>query len=207
MQAVTNFFKGWWAQILFFVVLVLIYLFVFSGIKISGTSMEPTLLDKQYVGINHVAKLKRGDVVVFDARKEDPRIQAGKKDYVKRIIGVPGDTVSFSNGNLYVNGKKVNQDYLSKSERTDGTAGDFGSHWDLKSLSNTGLWKSEDANTTKVPANSYFVMGDHRSVSNDGRYYGYISRKHITGKVVVPFWYSSTVKKYVDQQDKDFFAN
>ncbi|CAK8054812.1 signal peptidase I [Eupransor demetentiae] len=198
--------KGWWPFVAIFLLVFLFLHFIFTITTISGNSMEPVLLDKQKVGVNRLAKLKRGDIVVFNAKEEDPRIKAGKVDYVKRIIGLPGDTVSYSKGNLYVNGKQVNQDYLSESERNEGTAGDFGSHWDLKSLCTTGLWKSKDANTTKVPADSYFVMGDHRSVSNDGRYYGYVSRKHITGKVVAPFWYSKTIKDEVNHQDQHFFA-
>ncbi|MDF7627515.1 signal peptidase I [Leuconostocaceae bacterium ESL0723] len=181
--------------------------FVFGIVTINGTSMEPNLLDKQMVGVNHLAKIQRGDVVVFDARGEDPRIKPGNKDYVKRVIGVPGDTVSYSDGNIYVNGKKINQDFISSDEQNAGTEMTFGSTWSLKTLSaSTGGWKTQDQNTSKVPAGEYFVMGDHRSVSNDGRYFGYVSRSHITGKVVVPFWYSNTIKQYVDHQNKDFFA-
>lgn len=167
--------------------------------------MEPNLLNNQYVGVNRLGDIQRGDVVVFDARQEDPRIKPGNKDYVKRIIGLPGDTVAYRAGNLYVNDKEVNQDFLSDAERTQGTAGDFGNSWSLASLSATNLWQTKDRNQSTVPQGEYFVMGDHRSVSNDSRYFGFVGRDHILGKVVVPFWYSDRIKDSVDHQNQHFF--
>ncbi|CAH1855134.1 signal peptidase I [Convivina intestini] len=208
---VKNFLKGWGGTILCMVIAVsaiwLLNAFVFSTVSISGTSMEPNLLNQQRVGVNHLATLKRGDAVVFDARQEDPRFKTGNSPYyVKRIIGIPGDTVEYRSGNLYVNNKKVNQDYISNDEKTQGTEGDFGATWNLKTLSTTGLWQAKDQNKSTVPSGEYFVMGDHRSVSNDGRYFGFVDRNHIMGKVVVPFWYSQQIKNSVDHQDQHFFA-
>ncbi|CAH1855600.1 signal peptidase I [Convivina praedatoris] len=180
--------------------------FVFTGAVVNGGSMEPNLLNRQYVGVNRLGNLQRGDVVVFDATQEDPQIRPGNKDYVKRIIGVSGDTVTYHNGNLYVNGKMVNQSYLSIGERTQGTAGEFGISWSLASLSATGMWQVKDQNKSVVPADAYFVLGDHRSVSNDGRYFGFVDRNHILGKVVVPFWYDSNVKDNINHQSQHFFG-
>ncbi|CAH1855129.1 signal peptidase I [Convivina intestini] len=180
--------------------------FVFTGAIVNGSSMEPNLLNRQYVGVNRLGNLHRGDVVVFDATQEDPQIRPGNKDYVKRIIGVPGDTVTYQNGNLYVNGKMVNQSYLSVDERTQGTAGEFGTSWSLASLSATGMWQEKDQDKSVVPADAYFVLGDHRSVSNDGRYFGFVDRNHIFGKVVVPFWYDAAVKDNINHQSQHFFG-
>lgn len=185
---------------------VVITTFFINVVTISGDSMDPNLLDQQRVLVQKTENLKRGDVVVFDARQEDPRIKAGNKDYVKRVIAVAGDTVSYQDGVLYVNGKKVNQSFISTTEQSAGTAASFGSSWDLKSLSSTGLWKVSDRNQTVVPKDSYFVLGDHRSVSNDSRYFGFVSKKHVIGKIHVPFWYSTTVKDNIAKEEDHYFA-
>jgi signal peptidase I len=203
-----KFIKEWVFPIGFAVLfVVLIRTFLFTGVSVSGPSMQPNLQDKEFVFLNKIASYKRGDVVVFDARQEDPRIADGEKDYVKRIIGVPGDTVAYRNGNLYVNGKQVNQDFISASERKEGTGMSFGTTWSLKTLSSGNNWQAKDRNHTTVPKGEYFVMGDHRSVSNDGRYFGFVDKKHITGKVVVPFWNSNKVAKAnVNQGNTNFFV-
>lgn len=203
-----EFFKEWVLPIgVALIIVALIRAFLFTFVHVSGPSMTPNLQNNELVVLNKIAKYKRGDVVVFDARQEDPRIRAGEKDYVKRIIGMPGDTVSYKNSNLYVNGKVVNQDFIGINERTEGTEMAFGNNWSLTSLSSGDLWQKKDRNHTKVPSGEYFVMGDHRSVSNDSRYFGFVDAKHIEGKVIVPFWNSNdTAKAHVNQQSKHFFA-
>ena len=204
-----QFLKEWVVPILVAVVVVaLIRTFLFSFVRVNGPSMTPNLQNGELVLLSKVSKYKRGDVVVFDARQEDPRIRPGEKDYVKRIIGLPGDTVSYKNSNLYVNNKLVNQNYIGINEQTQGTEMSFGSTWSLKTLSSTDQWQEKDRNHNRVPAGEYFVMGDHRSVSNDGRYFGFIDKQHIRGKVYVPFWNSNkTAKQNVNSQNKLFFAN
>lgn len=204
-----RFIKEWIIPIgVTLVIVLLVRTYLFTLVRVSGPSMMPNLQDKEFVILSKISKYKRGDVIVFDARQEDPRFNSNDKDYVKRIIGVPGDTVSYKNSNLYVNGKVVNQNYIGIDERTQGTEMSFGSEWSLKTLSATDLWQKKDQHHTKVPAGEYFVMGDHRSVSNDGRYFGFVDAKHVTGKVIVPFWNSDkNAKKSVNEQDKHFFAN
>ena len=100
------------------------------------------------------------------------------------------------------------QNYIGINEQTQGTEMSFGSTWSLKTLSSTDQWQEKDRNHSRVPAGEYFVMGDHRSVSNDGRYFGFIDKQHIKGKVYVPFWNSNkTAKQNVNGQNKLFFAN
>lgn len=92
---------------------------------------------------------------------------------------MPGDTVKSEDGRLYVNGKLVPQKFISQYERTQGTT-----NWDLSTLENRYSWNLK---TTKVPQHSYFVLGDHRSVSNDSRYWGFVPANKVLGVVKVPF--------------------
>lgn len=203
-----KFLKEWFFPIaIAILVVVLIRSFLFTRVKVSGPSMEPNLQDNENVFLNKVASYKRGDVIVFNAKDEDPRYQSGDDKYVKRIIAIPGDTVEYKASNLYVNGKKVNQSFISLNERTQGTEMSFGSTWSLKTLSSGTLWQKKDRNNSTVPKGKYFVMGDHRSVSNDGRYFGFVDKKHVVGKVIVPFWNSNkTAKANVNQGNKNFFS-
>lgn len=79
--------------------------FVFQLVRVDGPSMQPNLENNERVLVYKQSQIRRGSVVVFDAHGVDPQAVA-KTDYVKRVIGKPGDTVSANNGNLYVNDKK-----------------------------------------------------------------------------------------------------
>lgn len=143
--------------------------------------MEPNLTNNERVWMFKQSKVKRMSVIVFDAHGEDPEATKGT-DYVKRVIGVPGDRISFMNNKLYVNDKVVNQSFISKSEATSGT----GSHnWTLQTLAKQYGWGNH---VTVVPKGEYFVLGDHRSVSNDSRYWGFVKKSKIAGVVKIPFW-------------------
>lgn len=155
--------------------------------RVDGPSMEPNLVNNERMLVWRNSKIKHMSVVVFDAHGEDPNATQPNTDYVKRVIGMPGDTVSSKDGNLYVNGKLVKQDFISNYERAQGTG-----NWDLKSLSVN--W-TEYAGSTRVPKNHYFVLGDHRSVSNDGRYWGYVEKDKMLGVAKVPFWETTKTKR------------
>ncbi|WEV54553.1 signal peptidase I [Leuconostocaceae bacterium ESL0723] len=191
---------AFWLTVIFFFVR-----YVFTTAHIYGDSMQPNLLNQQWVGVSRITQLKRGDVIIFDARGEDAHLQPGEDDYVKRIIGVPGDTVSYQDGQLFVDGRLVNQDYISPAEQGAGTAASFGNTWSLATLSANQGWPATERNQTVVPANAYFVLGDHRSISNDSRYFGFVDRSHILGQIIVPFWYSQQVRNNVNFESQDFF--
>ena len=90
-----RFIKEWVIPIgVTLVIVLLVRTYLFTLVRVSGPSMMPNLQDKEFVILSKISKYKRGDVIVFDARQEDPRFNSNDKDYVKRIIGVPGDTVS-----------------------------------------------------------------------------------------------------------------
>ncbi|GAF36833.1 signal peptidase I [Lentilactobacillus farraginis] len=155
--------------------------------RVDGPSMEPNLVNNERLLVWRHAKIKHLSVIVFDAHGEDPSATKANTDYVKRVIGLPGDTVSSSNGNLYVNGKKVNQSFISSYQRTTGTG-----NWDLQTLSKS--W-AKHSNSVKVPKGNYFVLGDHRSVSNDGRYWGFVPKNKITGVAKTFFWGTDKTKR------------
>lgn len=145
--------------------------------------MAPNLQNGEIVLSNHTKReFNRGDVIIFDATHEDPNIRPYEQYYVKRVIAKAGDTVAYSNGQLFVNGKLVPQSYIDKSAKM--ATGE----WDTKSLSKNNSWQSKDKNKSVVPKNSYFVLGDNRAVSNDSRYYGYVQADSIDGEVIAMPW-------------------
>ena len=130
-------------------VVVLIRLFVATPVRVDGNSMNPTLKNNQILILNKMDKsYKRFDVVVFNHN--------GNK-LVKRIIGLPGDTISYKNNKLYVNDKLIKESYT----RID----------------------TDDFTSDKVPSDMYFVLGDNRSNSLDSRYIGNVSKSDIEGVV------------------------
>lgn len=179
----------------------LIKQFAFQFVRVDGPSMQPNLQNNERVVCLKQAKIHRGSVVVFDANGVDPQVSV-KTEYVKRVIGLPGDTVEAKNGNLYVNGKKVDQSYISKSERSSGTG-----TWTLHSISQENSWVLHNG-AYKVPKGEYFVLGDHRSVSNDSRYWGFVPKSEIVGVVKVGFWNrTQPAKNNINQQWEHFFAD
>ncbi|MDF7627624.1 signal peptidase I [Lactobacillaceae bacterium L1_55_11] len=202
-----KFLTGYMIPIAFWLTVIFFFVhYVFTTAHIYGDSMQPNLLNQQWVGVSRITQLKRGDVIIFDARGEDAHLQPGEDDYVKRIIGVPGDTVAYQDGQLFVDGRLVNQDYISPAEQGAGTAASFGNSWSLATLSANQGWPATERNQTVVPANAYFVLGDHRSISNDSRYFGFVDRSHILGQIIVPFWYSQQVRDNVNFESRDFFS-
>jgi signal peptidase I len=156
-----------WARDLFVSVLiaVVIILFLYQPVKVEGTSMMPALVDQERIFINKfvyrfgISEISRGDTVVF-WYPGDP-----SKSYIKRIVGMPGDHVQVVEGSVFVNGKALNEPYVPP---------------DYRDTVSTAL--------STVPANEYFVLGDHRSSSNDSRSWGTVPRRYIYGKAVFVYW-------------------
>lgn len=150
-------------------IFLILYLFIFRPFQVSGESMIPTFKDKEYIFTNligmHFGELKRGDVIVFKSPMDK------SKDFIKRVIGTPGDTVSLEAGGVFINGQRLNESsYLSSDVRTDG--GSF-------------LGEGE---TQVVPEGSLFVMGDNRPFSSDSREWGFLKRNDVIGKSFFVYW-------------------
>lgn len=169
----------WFVAILVAVVFVIVIkTFLITPYSVSGLSMYPTFDDKDKVIVSKISKtfnhLDNGDVVVFHQNK--------KNDYIKRIIGKPGDSVSYRNDNLFVNGKKVEESYLklNKSNKSSVLLTENFSVNDLKGSDNK----------KKIPKNKYLVLGDNRENSIDSRcsIVGLVDKDQIVGKVIMRFW-------------------
>ena len=145
-----------------------IYFFAMQPHQIQGASMEPNFYNGEYILTDKISyrfnEPQRGQVIVFKA-PNNPR-----RDYIKRIIGLPGETVSLENNSIYINGRKLTEDYLSEDEFI--SAGPY-------------LGK---ANQAVVPEGNYFVLGDNRDHSQDSRSWGAIKRGAIIGKVFFRYW-------------------
>jgi signal peptidase I len=149
---------------------VLIFLAVriaFQNFRVQGTSMFPTLHNGDFVLINKADYLlhspQRGDIVVFKYPL-NPR-----QDFIKRVIGLPGNIVRIANGRVYINGHPLKEPYID--EPTDGTYG-----------------------PVRVPQSEYFVLGDNRNDSWDSRGWGFLPRSDIIGKALVAYWPPSDFK-------------
>ncbi len=164
---------GWVLPIVVALVLVtVIHATLFARANVDGDSMYPNLVNSEQLIIWRQEKIKPLSVIVFDAHGEAPDAAKGQ-DYVKRVIGMPGDTVVSKKGNIYVNGKVLKQDFISKYQRTSGTG-----NWTLTSLSLNWL---HNRGVVRVPNNEYFVLGDNRSISYDSRYWGFVPKDKVIG--------------------------
>ncbi|WP_297820503.1 signal peptidase I [uncultured Lactobacillus sp.] len=149
-----------------------LFKFVFANETVSGPSMQPTFeSNDRIIAVRHT-KLQRGDIVILKAPDEPGAL------YIKRIIGVPGDTIESKNDTLYVNGKKVAEPYLTQYEKKLPKGQLYTNNFTLKKL----------FGVERVPKDSYFVMGDHRDVSKDSRMIGFIKKSAIVGEVKVRYY-------------------
>ena len=140
-----------------------IIVFLYQPVKVEGTSMAPLLSDQERIFINKFVyrfePIERGDVVVF-------WYPLGRtKSFIKRVVGLPGESVEIRQGVVYVNGKAVSEPYVPPQYED---VSDFG--------------------PVRVPKDSFFVMGDHRISSNDSRVFGPVSSRYIYGRAVFAYW-------------------
>lgn len=186
-----QFIKEWGPFILFFIALGLVRLFLIQPVSVDGHSMDPTLADGERLIVLRTAKIDRFDIVVAKEKEGNKT-----KEIVKRVIGLPGDTITYKDDVLYVNGKKTDEPYLDKYQKAfeDDELQDIYSYNTLFQQ----LAESSDAFTTakdgsteftvKVPKNQYFLLGDDRIVSKDSREAGSFKKSAIVGEVKFRFW-------------------
>jgi signal peptidase I len=165
--AASNFYRElrMWARDLLLAVgfAVVIIVFLYQPVKVEGTSMAPLISDQERIFINKLVyrfePISRGDVVVFWYPSDRT------KSFIKRVVGLPGETVEIRQGRVYVNGKALEEPYILPAYLDSGNFSPFA-----------------------VPAHEYFVMGDHRDSSNDSRMFGPVPAEYIYGKAVFAYW-------------------
>jgi signal peptidase I len=156
---------GAWLRdlIISLVISAFIIVFIYQPVKVEGVSMMPSLEDQERIFVNkfvyRLEPISRGDVVVFRYPR-DP-----SKSYIKRVIGVAGDRIRIDGGQVYVNGEALDEDYVPPA------------YDDARSFPET-----------VVPPHTYFVLGDHRSMSSDSREFGPVNQTAIYGKAVFGYW-------------------
>jgi signal peptidase I len=140
-----------------------IIVFLYQPVKVEGTSMMPSLDDQERIFVNkyvyRLEPIQRGDIVVFRYPR-DP-----SKSFIKRVIALGGDRIRIESGAVFVNGEALDEDYVPAA------------YADQRSYPEM-----------VVPANSYFVLGDHRTMSNDSRDFGPVNTGYIYGKAVFGYW-------------------
>jgi len=163
-----------------FILAMVIRTFVVQAFKIPTGSMRTTLLEGDLILVNkfiYGAKIpltglslpalrqpKRGDVIVFIS-PESP-----KKDFIKRLVALPGETAEIKSGTVYINDKPLTDSVFN--QRYYYNRGEFG----------------EESKKIKIPENSFFVLGDNSASSQDSRYWGFVPRKNILGEALVIYW-------------------
>ncbi len=136
-----------------------------ARVRVENVSMQPTLKPGEFLLINRVAyrfgSPSIGDIIVFHAPGQE------NTDYIKRVIGLPEDRVTVSDGIVYVNNQPLYEPYIAESPRY------------------TGTWE--------IPADHYFVLGDNRNNSSDSHMWGFIPREDIVGRALLIYWPLSEV--------------
>lgn len=140
-----------------------IVIFVYQPVKVEGVSMMPGLDDQERIFVNkfvyRLEPISRGDIIVFRYPRDT------SKSFIKRVIAIAGDHVRIDGGQVYVNNEPLEEDYVAPAYQDDRSYPD-----------------------TIVPQHSYFVLGDHRNMSDDSRDFGPVNSSYIYGKAVLGYW-------------------
>ncbi|WP_438317449.1 signal peptidase I [Sporosarcina sp. FA9] len=154
-----------------FLFVFLCHQFIFTPIKVQGESMLPTLEENNKIIVNKLSKIKRFDLIVFDAPDAMDLL------YVKRVIGVAGDRIEMIDDVLFVNGVEYEERYVNRNKQNGETKRVTG-NFTLKEITGSEF----------VPKGYVFVLGDHRLKSNDSRSFGFVSDDAVAGKVNLRFY-------------------
>lgn len=145
---------------------------VFARVRVLNISMQPTLFEGNIVLVNKLAyklgEMKTGDVVIF----HDPHNR--QEDFIKRLIGKPGDLVLVQNGEVYVNGQELDEPYIASEPAYSGS------------------WQ--------VPEDSIFALGDNRNQSSDSHSWGFVPLTDVVGKALIVYWPLDEIKVVTHHQ-------
>ncbi len=180
LETLKSVFGAFWdfieAIVFALAIFVVVYLFLFQPNQVKGSSMYPTFKDGEYIFTDKISYRmglpKRGDVVVFKSPRNSD------VDFIKRIIGLPGETLKISGGKVFINDSSLNESgYLDPSIYTGPES-----------------YLNDDTPIT-IPEGRYFVMGDNRPHSSDSRDFGPVAPNEFVGKVFFRYWPLSAVGK------------
>ena len=182
----------WGFFILFMAALLLSRLFLWSPFLVSGHSMDLTLANGEYLLEIRYLPIDRSDIVV--AKETDENGQ--EKRIVKRVIGMPGDTIKYENDQLYINGKKTDEPYLKEyiaKFKKDKLQSTYSYRKLFQQIASQADSFTQDALgrstfTIEVPEGHYFLLGDDRLVSRDSRDVGTFKASQIEGEAKLRFW-------------------
>jgi signal peptidase I len=145
-----------------------IYLLILQPHRIKGESMEPNFFDAEFILTDKVSyrfgKPQRGEVIVFKAPPEM------EEEYIKRIIGLPGESISIKDNKVFINGKQIIESYLDPT------------------LPTSGGYFLQEGEIKVIPPDAYFVLGDNRTHSSDSRAWGFVPKSDITGRAWLIYW-------------------
>lgn len=154
-------------------VFVLIYLFLFRPHQVNGMSMYPNFHDKEFLLSERISyrfrQPKRAEIVIFRAPPTEI-CAAIECEYIKRVVGLPGETVAIKNNAVHIDGQKLQEDYLPQGTKT--MPGEF----------------LQAGAVEKIPSDHYLLLGDNRSGSRDGRDFGFIKKEDVVGRVILRYW-------------------
>ncbi|MBK3495285.1 signal peptidase I [Viridibacillus sp. YIM B01967] len=148
----------------------IIRFFLFTPIVVDGESMMPTLENGERMIVSKIGEPDRFDIVVFHATED--------KDYIKRVIGLPGDHIAYKDDQLFINGKAHNEPYLDKFKSSLKDLGTLTEDFTLEELTQMSV----------IPEGFVFVMGDNRRNSTDSRIIGLVSMDEIVGNTKLTIW-------------------
>ncbi|PFN02935.1 signal peptidase I [Bacillus cereus] len=143
--------------------------FIFTPVVVKGASMEPTFENKNRIVVSKTSTIERFDTIVFKAPDKD-------EQYIKRVIGIPGDSVEMKDDVLYINGNPYEEPYVKRNNNIE------------LSRVTSDFTLMELTGNKRVPNGYYFVLGDNRLKSKDSRNFGFISTDSIVGEVKFQFY-------------------
>ncbi|WP_438763022.1 signal peptidase I [Enterococcus sp. AZ194] len=179
-----NFIKNWGFMIVLLIVVLAARYFIFTPITVKGHSMDPTLQDGQKLISSKISSYNRMDIITT-VEPDDPDILI-----VKRLVGLPGDTVAMKNDTLTINGKEYKEEYLDEFKKefaNDKLQKEYSYDEKFQAIAEQATQFTQDFEVT-IPEGKYLVLGDNRLISKDSRIFGLVDEDLIHGKAVFRYW-------------------
>ncbi|HFI0468366.1 TPA: signal peptidase I [Streptococcus suis] len=186
------FLAEWGTLILFMIALFASRYFLWDPVSVDGHSMDPTLQHQEKLVMFKTTSIDRFDIVVASETDSDGK----EKLIVKRVVGMPGDTIRYENDVLYINDQEVDEPYLDEylaAFQKDKLQEEYAYNKQFQAVAQAAQAFTQDANRSinfnvTVPEGQYYLLGDDRLVSLDSRSVGTFARDKIKGEVVFRFW-------------------